>query len=353
MKTASYCLSAVATVLSTICTTPILALPITELVVFGDSHVDIGRAQTENRSGVANDGHFPPPNTVGDRSSDGPLLPEYVVERVGINQLNFAVGAATSGFENLGATIARNFDYERLGTLGQIDELIALLDGNEADPQALYLIWAGGNDFFTLNVNAQDDVDTAVASVVANLREGVTRLTDLGAHNIVIATGVPRPVLSDADTPAEEANPAARRDAAWRQMNTGIRALVADLDTTLFSNVHLFDDYEIIREIIDASGSNGFAPYSPDDFCVSSRIGCSMLISHSGGHKTTAVHSIMADRFISQFELTAVPEPTSGMLVTLAGLALFGFVHRSRQDDDKSGSVVSVSNAIRFVMCVK
>jgi phospholipase/lecithinase/hemolysin len=295
--------------------TPAAALSINGFVVFGDSNVDIGRAAAE-LAGDPDDGVVVPPNTVDGRSADGTILPEFLADRVGVPQRNYGWGGAQAGPDNiLGILPLGAPDTLKTGTLSQLDEFDAFLGGSPADDAALYLVFAGSNDLFFANKDNQAEVDAAVASADANLRTAVTRLSDAGAQNIVVATRTPRPVLSDAATVTEEANPDARNDAAGRQLNTAIATLVTDLDSALSSNVLLFDAYALIREIIAGSGSNGFDLYSdaPADYCNPptgpQKPDCATLINFDNAHKTSAVHSVLADRFITQFDLQAAPAP--------------------------------------------
>lgn len=294
---------------------PAAALSINSLFVFGDSNVDIGRAAAE-LAGDPADGVVVPPNTVNGRSADGTILPEFLADRVGVPQRNYGWGGAQAGSDNiLGILPLGAPDTLKTGTLSQIDEFDLFLGGATADADALYLVFAGSNDLFFADKNDQVAVDAAVASADANLRTAVTRLSDLGARNIVVATRTPRPVLSDAATVTDETDPDARNDAAGRQLGAAIATLVTDLDPMLPANVLLFDAYGIIREIIAGSGSNGFDLYSdaPADYCVPpgepQKPDCSTLINFDAAHKTSAVHSVLADRFIDQFDLRAAPAP--------------------------------------------
>ena len=278
-----------------------------------------------------------PPNTVAGRSADGKILPEFLVERVGVPQQNYSWGGAQAGTDNIVGALFGAPDTVKTGTLSQIDEFEAFLGSNVAPKNALYLVFAGSNDLFFADKNDQAAVDAAVASADASLRTAVTRLSDLGARNIVVATRTPRPVLSDAATVSAEPDPDARNDASGRQLSTSIAALVGDLDTTLSADVLLFDAYEIIREIIAGAGTNGFDAYSDasTDYCNPpggpQRADCSTLINFDGAHKTSAVHSVLADRFIQQFSLQTTPAPVPlppSLSLMLGGIAALGLYRR-------------------------
>ena len=282
---------------------PAMAEKPSQLIILGDSNVDIGRVSTEASSGAVNDGLLPPPNTVGGRSSNGTILPEYLVERLAIPQSNFGWGGATSGWTNV---VARRGipDIERTGTLAQLQEFEAFLDGAPAHPEALYLVFAGSNDLALIEKNDQAAVDAAIERAIFNLSMIIAKLDELGAERIVVATRTPRPVLSDMDRPDLEPAQAAKNDAAGRQFNTRIRAMVAAADNTLDADIQLFDAYTEIRLMIAESGKNGFHPYEDSDafFCVE-REDCTGLINHDAAHKTSAVHERLAEAFIHQFGL--------------------------------------------------
>src|SRR5262245_49509675 len=84
---------------------------VSQLVFIGDSNLDIGRAITE-RDGNPQDGKVVPPNTVGKRYSNADILPEFLGKRLGLTQVNYAWGGATSGMTNIaggrGATDMRD-----------------------------------------------------------------------------------------------------------------------------------------------------------------------------------------------------------------------------------------------------
>lgn len=275
---------------------------VSALVFIGDSNLDIGRAMTE-RDGVNNDGRVVPPNTVGKRYSNGPILPEFLAERLKLDQQNFAWGGATSGRLNIAGTSAAP-DMRETGALAQMDEFEAALGGKPANPAALYMVMAGSNDLASVNKADQPAIDKAIAGAIANLRTIITRLDAAGAEFIVVGTRTPRPVLSGRDRAADEPDAEAKNDAAGRQLNIAIGQLADQLDRELDADVEVFDVYAEIRDIIARAPEFGLAAYSPapEAYCTA-QADCSRLINHDNAHKTSAVHAILADRFIAQFGL--------------------------------------------------
>lgn len=147
-----------------------------KIFIFGDSLSDTGNifAATGNL--------FPPsPPYFNGRLSNGPLAVEVLADRLGLtlNLLtNFAIGGAKTGRENIGDIGLIKFG----GLLDQIDRFSQRLGSQRANPKALYLVWAGGNDLLNLST----DLDTAVTQAVENITTTVTRLAELGAKNIVV-----------------------------------------------------------------------------------------------------------------------------------------------------------------------
>lgn len=279
---------------------------VSQLVFIGDSNLDIGRAFTE-REGDTRDGRVVPPNTVGRRSSNAEILPEFLSSRLGLSQVNHAWGGATSGMSNIiggdGAPDLRN-----TGLLGQMAEFEAALAGKPADAHALYMVMAGSNDLAAVDKADQAAVDAAIEGVRANLRAVVTRLDALGAEFIVVGTRTPRPVLSEHDRAADEPRTDAKNDAAGRQLNAAIRKLVSELDAELGADVEVYDFYADIRDVIGHAEAYGLSAYSPDpaNYCTAEgQSDCSRLINYDGAHKTSAVHAILANKFIEQFGLSA------------------------------------------------
>lgn len=324
---APLCAIATAAVLSG----PVSALTVSQFVIFGDSNVDIGRLASDP---VPGDGMVPPPNTVGGRSSNGPIIPEFLVERTGVGQLNFSFGGATSGTDNV---VTGNPDMIPTGLLSQVSEYEALVGPGGADPGALYLLWAGSNDLLFIDKSSQAANEAAVAGVKSNLTDAVDRLAALGAMNIVIATRATRPILSDSAEPwalpdLDLLTPGLQNpelnDASGNYLNAMIRDLVSELDTAMAAQISLFDSDMVIRDIIANAEALGFLPYDGSEagYCINN-IDCSRLINYDGAHKTSAAHALIAEAFIEQFDLPTVPAPVplpaAGWLLGAGGLTLF------------------------------
>ncbi len=233
---------------------------VSQLVFLGDSNLDIGRAITE-RDGDTHDGKVVPPNTVGKRYSNGEILPEYLSQRLGVKEVNYAWGGATSGLTNIAGARGPS-DLTDTGTLAQMAELEAAMAGKPADPHALYMVMAGSNDLATVDKTDQAAIDAAIDGVIVNLRTVVMKLDSMGVKFIVVGTRTPRPILSNHDLATEEPDTEAKNDAAGRQMNIAIRKLVSELDAKLGADVEVYDFYADIRDVIGHATPMGSQPYS-------------------------------------------------------------------------------------------
>jgi phospholipase/lecithinase/hemolysin len=166
---------------------------VTKIVVFGDSLSDSGN------SFALTFGIIPPsPLYYLGRFSNGPVALEYLAqdlelplapyydERIGNN---FAVGAAGTGENNSNNDDIMPFlpGVKLPGLANQITDFENSLGSSNADSKALYFVWAGPNDFLDyLGGSNPADPAVLIEKGVANLVDGIARLTDLGAENLVV-----------------------------------------------------------------------------------------------------------------------------------------------------------------------
>jgi phospholipase/lecithinase/hemolysin len=156
------------------------------VVAFGDGYADDGKCYTfwqeSVAQGVTNSEELK--NWDGNwehRSTNCPMAVEVLAENLKVSLKNYAVCAALTGKGNI------NFDMPNLNETGlsdQIDKFEADLNGQKADPEALYLITTGSSDAYaSIFYNQFEQFQGLTADQVsADLAAAITRLAKLGAH---------------------------------------------------------------------------------------------------------------------------------------------------------------------------
>ena len=187
---------------------PVLAQSIEGINIFGDSLVDNGNAFR------ATGGIIPPsPPYFNGRFSNGPVWVEGFSTELKLpagSNNNFAFGGATSGTGN-------TLNVALPGLTTQLDRFLLL--SPTVNPNQLFAIWAGANDYLGGGV-------TNPAIVVGNLSTATQRLIGAGAQQIIV------PNLPDlGKVPTGAANPAL--SAGLSQLsaahNSGLRASLQTL----------------------------------------------------------------------------------------------------------------------------
>jgi phospholipase/lecithinase/hemolysin len=279
---------------------PALAYPYSQVVVFGDSNVDNG-----NLRALLGPGVNPPPN-FGGRNSNGPVVVEYLANSLGVPLLDFAYSGATTGAPGLSPAIPH--------TLTQIQNYFGTLAGGMADPNALFIYWAGSNDILlatTPPAALQGKIDGAMANIDNALRQ----LNGRGAQNILVATRTPRPSLTSVDNLNGVA------------LNTALKSLVSGLDALLAADIEIYDAYGSVADMVLNPSNYGFSQNTAlcinnngtGDNCANNLNVAAGYINWDAAHKTTRVHQLMAQQILMQ-----VPAPGTLWLVlpVLAILAL-------------------------------
>lgn len=159
--------------------TPGNGAPFTGIVAFGDSLSDTGNL-------FALTGGFPPPPYFEGRVSNGPIWIEYLANAMGLDSksvVNYAFAGSTTGRDNENDGLDFNdMVFEDLpGVQDQLDFFEADLNGKKADKRALYIVWAGANDFFVYGPSLP-----TVTNGVGNTVIAVQRLYQAGARRIMV-----------------------------------------------------------------------------------------------------------------------------------------------------------------------
>ena len=288
-----------------------------EIYVFGDSLSDTGNAFT------GTGGLIPPsPPYFNGRFSNGPIWVELLASDLGLTpnpSTNFATGGATTAVEALFMVSDPPVQVPVPGVLGQVNGFVAGLQatGSSADPDALYTIWAGANDYLFNNV-------TDASGPVSNLEMAISTLAGVGAQNILVANLPSLGLL-----PLTNGDPvgSAGLNALTQAHNASLLDTVNNLDPPLGSEVELtlLDVNSIFNDVVTNPASFGFSNVT--ESCLVSVVPlvvCNNPDEHffwDAIHPTTATHEIIATAALNALhEPTSVPEPVSILGVLAVGV---------------------------------
>jgi outer membrane lipase/esterase len=166
------------------------------------------------------------------RLTNGPVAVEVMAEKLNLELTNYAVCAAASGEENL--------MFNDAGLVGQIDKFEADLNGEKADPNALYFIEIGITDFYISERAAESE------KVIANIVSAVTRLAGLGAKHIMVGNSLDLnsyPGFKTYDFLAR------RAEEFSTQMNTELPGAMEKLAQELNIQIDVFDLAGVAKKI--------------------------------------------------------------------------------------------------------
>ncbi|WP_158219823.1 SGNH/GDSL hydrolase family protein [Ideonella sp. A 288] len=317
----------------------------TGLVFFGDSLVDTGNVA------ALTGGAFPSNQGAPGRFSNGPVWTEHLAAGLGMPDAaknsnlvfdgtsvvpigipggtNYAFGGARTGFGGLGGP-----------TTGLMSQLIAWNGSvfgsgadRVADPNALYVVMAGGNDLRDYRNGlpaALTPLETA-----ANVVAAVGRLALSGAQHFLLSS------LPDLGKTPEAGmlGKTAESTAATLAFNAALAALSADFDaqyqalTGVDLDIHWMDLFGLNEAVVDDALNNGGArfgitnvsspclgagPVSGEYFAPdASASGCDVSAYSDPLHPSAVSHQL-----IGQLALATVPEPGSIALALCALMAL-------------------------------
>lgn len=215
------------------------------LFVFGDNLSDIGNffAATGNR--------FPtsPPYFQG-RFSNGSLAVEILASNLGFTldtTTDFAINGATTGRNNINDTDSTKFG----GVLDQVDRFVRRAVPRKVNAKALYVMWAGSNDFLG---SGAPSIAT-VSQAVENIKTAVSTLAQQGARNIVV---VQNPNLGRTPLSLETGQLDALTNIT-RTFNTQLKTELSPLEQSLKINVIFTDLFSVSEKIVQDPDQFGFS----------------------------------------------------------------------------------------------
>lgn len=242
---------------------------------------------------------------------------------------NYAVGGYTTAqilasvTDEDGSTVAIPVGSASAGTVLRVEDGYLVTTGGSADPDALYYVNGGGNDFLQGIITS---AETAVSSA-GNLASAVEALAAAGATTIIVSN------LPDVgSTPAGQASGAAQAagtSALVSVFNDALGARLAALDGEV--NIIRLDTVGILEEVLASPAEFGFATDVPltqvcfSDSCNVTPYGLGgaaedpdKLLFNDGVHPTTAGQEILADyaygMLIAPSVLGLAPQLGTGVL---------------------------------------
>jgi outer membrane lipase/esterase len=298
------------------------------LYVFGDSLSDTGNFLATTRN------VFPSPafGYATGRFSNGPVAVEYLADSLGTSLFNFAFGGARTGTpagggsdnyvddSGLGSLLGLPANaFNGTGVSAQVARYLS--DAGNADANALYLVWAGPNDYFLPSTLASADT---VDNAITHLGSVITALYDRGARNFLI------PNMADLGrTPSLlEEGPLVSALGSQRSIehNAALASLLASLDLALAgADIRSADVAGLMEAAIADPDQYGFTdvdtPCREVLACVAA--GGDGYLFWDDVHITSQAHQLVAQAFA----VALVPEPRSWLLLA-SGLFAIGVALR-------------------------
>ena len=272
------------------------ASQISQIYVFGDSLSDPGNVFE------ASQGQVPPsPPYFRGRYADGLVWTEYLAQQLEINansNTNFAYGGATTG----------NSRQVPFGLLTQIDRYQA--SKSKTSTNALYIIWAGANDYLGGGNTTARPVENSVTAVKS--------LVQAGAKNILVVS------LPDLGELPGTRNTQRGKELSnlTQQHNSQLAAALKNLRQQLTTepNIIYYDVNEIFDRAINNPAKFGFANVT--DTCLSVERNQYVVCKNperylfwDNIHPSTAAHKLLAETVLTKLKLK---ESTTGSIPAIA-----------------------------------
>jgi phospholipase/lecithinase/hemolysin len=305
----------------------VLAGPFSSLFVFGDSLSDTGNLIG---SGVQRPVPFAGPYD-GGRFSNGSLWIEDVAQGLGLTgqAASYSIGGNNYAFAGSQTGTLPPVPQDQIPGL-QIQSMnLWGASHTAADPNALYVVVAGGNDMRAARstFSSSSDVDeagrlAAAMSAIANLETTIGYLASLGAHNFLVAS-VPDLGLTPE---AILLNLAAASSDATAKFNA-LMPSVVEFGNGLGLSMNFLDLAALNDDIVNHPDQYGITNTTSPcaGFMDPSAIGgvgttsCDTSLFSDVLHPSAYTHSLIA---AAALEVLGIPEPTTAALFFVGFLAL-------------------------------
>lgn len=247
--------------------------PIDRLYVFGDSLSDVGNVFR------ATGGAVPAPPYFQGRHSNGKVWVEELAAKLNLSGdrvQNFAWGGATTGEVGMNQVP---------GVLAQVETFTK--NQPKIDPQALFVIWAGSNDYLF-------STETPTVSI-ENLNQSLESLLNAGAKRLLVA-----------NLPDLGKLPATRGKDKSQTLTNFAMTYNRDLKTTLEKlqkpdlAIAELDVFRIYQTAVKNPNQFGFTNVTNP--CLGTSANCDRFLFWDGIHPTTAAHKVLGDLAFEQVQ---------------------------------------------------
>ncbi|MDJ0729431.1 MAG: SGNH/GDSL hydrolase family protein [Crocosphaera sp.] len=311
--------------ISGLISSPAIAAGFSTIYGFGDSLTDTGNVNQAVLEATAGTQTFPPsPPYFEGRFSNGPVWIELVAQQLQVPFVNFSFGGATTGFNNtLDVTLP---GIPLPGLQQQINDFA--VNNPVADPNALYAIWIGGNDYLPTNSMTFTPFDNP-DQTLSNIETAINSLVGIGAENIIVFN---LPNIGDVPLVNQSVDGICPSDNQFDgdclndltvAHNDGLASLLADFSSDI--DLIPVDINTLFNNIIN----NPSSPFTNvTDGCFDSTVPsvCSNpdeFFFWDNVHPTTRGHQLIAD---AALESLGIPEPKT--TIGLLTIGLIGIVKK-------------------------
>ncbi|MFE1745851.1 SGNH/GDSL hydrolase family protein [Coleofasciculus sp. H7-2] len=274
-----------------------------QIYVFGDSLSDVGNVYK------ATNGEYPPnPPYFRGRFSNGPIWADYLASKLKLKpstETNFAYGGATTG----------NSRQIPPGLLTQIQSFKAT--HSSANPKALYIVWAGANDYLK---GATDST-----APINNVAIAVKSLSAAGAKNIVVVNLPDLGKLPSTRTTQRSDS----LNVLTKKHNSGLAASLKGLRQQLTSDIKItyLDVNSLFHQVTNNPKKFGFTNVT--NACLSRAKICNNpkeYLFWDSIHPTTAAHKLFVELAFPALKSTPEPRAVSSSQTTVEPIALGGII---------------------------
>jgi len=268
-----------------------------KLVVFGDSLSDTGNLAIVD---------FPPPY-FENRISDGPIVADFIAQAIGSSaERSGHLQGRTDGFNYAvaGGNIA-GLDPEDLPQ--QVSAYLQRV-GDQADPDALYLVFVGGNDLRDLRSRATlAQAQLEIDQITATLNAQLLRLRNAGARAFLIpnVANIGR-IPETLDREANEPGIAARAETYTVAYNQALSETLLNFKQLSNLSVAEFDLFLEFQNVLDNASAFGFSNtregcFDPDEFEIAIEcllFGFDSRVFFDQIHPSSATNQLIAEQMI-------------------------------------------------------